>query len=75
MISAEIKSFFTISDISLKLNDSEVNPNISGEDKYEPEISVGFPVNSLIPGLNKVNCSVTSTVGQHSDYNWNFTVE
>jgi hypothetical protein len=74
-ISASIRSFFTISDIRLKLNDLEINPNINGEDKYEPKISVGFPINSLMPGLNKVNCSVTSTVGQHSDYNWDFTVE
>jgi len=73
-ISANIRSFFSISDIRLQLNDAELNPDISGEDKYEREISVEIPTGNLIIGLNKTICYVADVIERETDYNWSFTV-
>lgn len=74
LISAEIKSFFAIRDIRLLLNNTELNPGIIGEDKYEREISVEIPTGNLIIGLNKTICYAADVIERETDYNWSFTV-
>ena len=74
LISAEIKSFFAIRDIRLLLNNTELNPGIIGEDKYEREISVEIPTGNLIIGLNKTICYASDVIEREIDYNWSFTV-
>jgi len=67
-ISADIKSFFAISDISLQLNDIKLNPEISKKDQCESAASFEIPVGSLIKGSNKASCSAVNAAGDNSNY-------
>jgi len=74
-ISADIGSFFTISDISLHLNSTKLNPEICIRDQYESSVSIEIPVESLTGGLNKVSCYAANSAWDNSNYSWDFTVE
>jgi hypothetical protein len=74
-ISANIRSFFSISDIRLELNDAELDTGIIGKGQYELVTSTEIPAASLNKGLNLVEYHVSNIADQKSDCSWSFTVE
>ncbi len=73
-ISARIKSFFTITDISLQLNGEDLTLDINSNDNYEQDTFVEVPAENLITGSNQVICSAVDAVERETDHSWSFTV-
>jgi len=74
-ISAEIKSFFAINDINLKLNGFEKSPAPGEKNPYEFLISADVPKKYLLDGLNEIHISINTAAQTAKDFSWKFTLE